>query len=128
MLCEQGVLKNFAIFHKKTPLLKALFWTLFPTQVFSCEYCEVFKNTHFEEHLRTSASDSNTVVIKRGIYLGPCHSWWSFLQKQLMGFRLVCFRKKCIVNTWQDLEYTPCNCLNSTEGSVKITSSTWKDK
>ena len=21
-----------------------------PTQVFSCEYCEIFKNTYFEEH------------------------------------------------------------------------------
>ena len=27
-----------------------------PTQVFSCEYCEIFKNTYFEEHLRTAAS------------------------------------------------------------------------
>ena len=24
-----------------------------PTQVFSCEHCEIFKNTYFEEHLRT---------------------------------------------------------------------------
>ena len=27
-----------------------------PTQVFSCEYCEVFKNTYFEEHLQTADS------------------------------------------------------------------------
>ena len=27
-----------------------------PTQVFSCGYCKVFKNTYFEEHLRTAAS------------------------------------------------------------------------
>ena len=26
-----------------------------PTQVFPCEYCEIFKNTYFEEHLRTAA-------------------------------------------------------------------------
>ena len=26
-----------------------------PTQVFSCEYCEIFKNAYFEEHLRTAA-------------------------------------------------------------------------
>ena len=26
-------------------------------QVFSCEYCEIFKDTYFEERLRTSASD-----------------------------------------------------------------------
>ena len=25
--------------------------------MFSCEICEVFKNTYFEEHLRTSASE-----------------------------------------------------------------------
>ena len=25
-------------------------------QVFSCEFCEIFKNTYFEEHLRTTAS------------------------------------------------------------------------
>ena len=25
------------------------------TQVFSCEYFEIFKNTYFEEHLRTTA-------------------------------------------------------------------------
>ena len=27
------------------------------TQVFSCEYCEIFKNTYFEERLQTGASD-----------------------------------------------------------------------
>ena len=27
-----------------------------PALVFSCETCEIFKNTYFEEHLRTTAS------------------------------------------------------------------------
>ena len=27
-----------------------------PAQVFSYEYCKMFKNTYFEEHLRTAAS------------------------------------------------------------------------
>ena len=27
--------------------------------MFSCEYCEIFKNTYFEEHLRTAAPDNN---------------------------------------------------------------------
>ena len=39
-------------------------WSLFykvtglqaPAQVFSSKYCKIFKNTHFEEHLRTGAS------------------------------------------------------------------------
>ena len=29
---------------------------LTPTEVFSCEYWEIFKNTYFEEHLQTVAS------------------------------------------------------------------------
>ena len=30
-----------------------------PTQVFSCEHCEILKNTCFEKHLRMVASDHN---------------------------------------------------------------------
>ena len=33
-----------------------------PIQVFSCECCENFKNTYFEEHLRTAASDSFLLI------------------------------------------------------------------
>ena len=29
-----------------------------PTQVFYCENCEVFKNTYFEKHQRTTASEN----------------------------------------------------------------------
>ena len=35
---------------------------LWLAQVFSCEFCEVFKNTFFTEHLRTTASILWTVV------------------------------------------------------------------
>ena len=42
---EKAVLKNFAVYQKVTL-----------TQVFSCEYCEIFKNTYFKEHLQTAAS------------------------------------------------------------------------
>ena len=57
---EKAVLKNFAIFTEKR-----LRWRLFlielklketPTKVFSCEYCEDFKNTYFQENLQTTAS------------------------------------------------------------------------
>ena len=27
-------------------------------QVFSCNFCEIFKNSYFEEHLGTAASDN----------------------------------------------------------------------
>ena len=30
--------------------------------MFSCEYCEVFKNTYFEEHLPTAASVQSNIV------------------------------------------------------------------
>ena len=63
MLCEKGVRRNFAkytgkhlyqsfIFNKVTSLCKSLFFdfikkeTLAP-QVFSCEFCEISKNTFF---------------------------------------------------------------------------------
>ena len=54
-----GVLKHFLIFQRKTSLLGFLFFkvgglkivTLFKkktsTQVFSCEYCEIFKKSYF---------------------------------------------------------------------------------
>ena len=31
-------------------------------QVFSCEYCEIFKNIYFEEHLPTTASENQLTV------------------------------------------------------------------
>ena len=33
-----------------------LYYKEIPTQVLSCKYYEIFKNTYFEEHLRTAAS------------------------------------------------------------------------
>ena len=51
----------------KTPVLEPLFNKVAdpqacnfkkenPTQVFSSEYCEIFKNTYFEKQLQTAAS------------------------------------------------------------------------
>ena len=54
---NKAVLKNFAIFTGKH-LCCSLFLLKLqtPTQVFSCEYCEIFKNTYFEEHLQTAGT------------------------------------------------------------------------
>ena len=60
--------KEFHHIHKKTLVLKSVlnkvaqskactFIKNTTTQMFSCEYCEISKNTHFEEHLRTAASE-----------------------------------------------------------------------
>ena len=53
-----------------------------PPQVFSCEYCEIFKNTYFEEHLRTAASDIINIIpyatLTNNILIGSEHYLWSF--------------------------------------------------
>ena len=63
MFFKIGVLKNFSIFTGKHLCWSLLLnkWQTFksaallketPTQLFSCEYCEIFKNTFFIEQLR----------------------------------------------------------------------------
>ena len=37
--------------------------------VFSCDYCENFKNTYFEEHLRKAASDANQFLAARQLVI-----------------------------------------------------------
>ena len=44
---KKDVLKNFDVFFIKKETL---------AQVFSCEFCEIFKNTYLKEHMRTAAS------------------------------------------------------------------------
>ena len=63
MFSKTGVLKNFAIFTGKKPVLKPLFGKVSglkgcvfiqketPTQVFFCEYYKIFKNSFFIEGL-----------------------------------------------------------------------------
>ena len=49
-------------------------------QMFSCEFCEVSKNTFFTKHLRTTASILNTIVLSP---LGSNHvTFFHFVQKQ----------------------------------------------
>ena len=54
---EKGALKNFEKFTRKH-LCQSLFSNKreTPTKIFSCEFCKIFKNTYFVEHLRTNAS------------------------------------------------------------------------
>ena len=52
--CKTGILKNFAslLFDKVDSYKKKT-----ATPVFSCELCEILKNTYFEELLRAIASE-----------------------------------------------------------------------
>ena len=66
---KKGVLRNFTKFTGKH-LRQSLFFNKVAggacnfikketrAQVFSCEFCEIFKNTFFTEHLRTTASET----------------------------------------------------------------------
>ena len=58
-IANGGVLKKVVLknTHKKTPVLESLFNKVVPTQVFPRKYCKFFKDTYFEEHLRTAASE-----------------------------------------------------------------------
>ena len=61
MFCKVGVLRIFAKIHRKTPVSETLCNFIKKeslAQVFSCEICEISKNTFFLEHLRTTASVS----------------------------------------------------------------------
>ena len=35
-----------------------------PTKVFSCEICDIFKNTYFEEDLQTTASEATFFMMR----------------------------------------------------------------
>ena len=69
---KKGVLKTFAKFAGKQ-LCQSLYFNKFTgcnftkkealTQFFSCEFREIFKNTFFTEHLRTTASDPSPLLL-----------------------------------------------------------------
>ena len=50
--CSSKILQysqeNTCVYEKETP-----------TQMFSCEYCEMFQNTYFKEHVRTAVPVSH---------------------------------------------------------------------
>ena len=47
------VFENWHVQERNQIFLEGVFIT--PAQLFSCEYCEIFQNVYFEEHLRTTA-------------------------------------------------------------------------
>ena len=68
---KKGVVRNFVKFTRKH-LCQSLFnfsrkETL--VQVFSCEICEIFKNTFFTEHLRATASGLVKPCLNSDLYL-----------------------------------------------------------
>ena len=83
-------LKKFCKFHRKTPMLESLFNKIPglqacnfikkrpPTQAFSCRIYDFFKNTYFEEYLRTTASvvSFSWLSLPR-VFSKMVEEWWS---------------------------------------------------
>ena len=59
MFCNKGVLKNLG------PVTLLIREEETATQMFSCEYCEMFQNTSFEEHLQAVASKIAIANLKK---------------------------------------------------------------
>ena len=94
-------------------------------QVFSCEYCEISKNTFFTEHLWTTASSSRRLSVicylwysnwfknetslilntNSEAYSEPCQtSKMEIFAKIVNGFWLF-FAKNFILDVWKDSEF-----------------------
>ena len=70
------VFLKFGKVHRGTPALECLFNKVSglkpheketPTQVFFCEFCQIFNNNYFEEHLRTAASIYRTPPVAASV-------------------------------------------------------------
>ena len=92
---KKGVLRDFAKFTGKH-LCQRLFFNKVKkrslTHVFSCQFCEISKNTFFIEHFRTTAS------VRR-------LKWVKFLQNFLKKLQL------CQLIHWINLQISRLNCL-----------------
>ena len=77
--CKINILNNFAKFTGKH-LCCSLVFRLSPVtllkkasaQVSSCEFCKIFKNTIFTEHLRMTASGNHGLLYYYTNYTRPC--------------------------------------------------------
>ena len=58
--------------------------------MFFCEYCEIFKNTYFEKHLRTTASENTPTVM-----LWICEIFKNaYFEEHLQKTASICFTSK----------------------------------
>ena len=68
-------------------MLKSFFNKDTPTQLFSYEYCEIFKNIYFEEHLQMAASTVSDMTEALLVFnlLSANITKWSNTLKQFVG-------------------------------------------
>ena len=68
-------------------MLESLFNKIItPSKVFPCEYCETFKNTYFEKHMRMAVSiDSVIFHLKKILQDAQGHSHMSHIREVKAG-------------------------------------------
>ena len=96
---KKAVLKNSAVFTEKhlQVFSPATFLKETPAQVFSYEYCEMFKKTYFEEYLQTVASSIYLFkgYLRQKIIFGHIIAQWGIDAAQKMKFSIMNFLSKC---------------------------------
>ena len=78
-----------------------LYWKETPTEVFSCEYCEIFENTcFFENNIRVATSDSS-YILQKILNKVIQEADWPFVSLgkitlfYLLSFVFICFITRC---------------------------------
>ena len=114
---RKDILRNFAkftekrlwqsLFFNKVAGLLQLYWKQTPTQVFSCEYCEIFKKSYFKA---TSANGCfwKTARLRSGntfftIYVNPFHAKAPFLFP-LWTFGFLPFSGGIKMEYWREID------------------------
>ena len=88
------------LFLNEVAALKACNFTKrIPTQVFSCEYCKIFKNIYFEKYLRTATSSCAEA------YLAPClwHEILSQMFDKVIVLLLIALQQLSFCESFQNL-------------------------
>ena len=77
--------------------------------MFFCEYCEIFKNTYFEKHLRTTASENTpTVMLSYEI----CEIFKNtYFEEHLQKTASICFTSKYYSVAEFGLDETSTDCI-----------------
>ena len=100
--------KKFRNVHRKTPVLETLFIKVTgltacilikketPTQVFSCEYCKIFKNSFFVEHLLIILFRNFVMIDIR--YFRIIFYYFKIRPRNRKNFTID--QPKCLVNRW----------------------------
>ena len=118
VFCKKFVLNTFSKLTGKQPMPATLFKKQTPAQVYSCEFCETFKNAHFIEHLWVTASTCSNAHPKHLIKV----SKWFFLKRLHKKFKRVltyvlaiklCWKRTCYSNPFMSHTYQQLKIIHS---------------